>query len=49
MTQCNSVNVKFSNSQVDKLKSATKHETGLTLGLSSSVIGNSNDETNFLH
>ena len=47
MTQCNSLNVKLSNSQLKKLKSAAKNETGVVLRLSSNMIGD--DETNFLH
>ena len=47
MTQYNSLNVKLSNSQLNKLKSAIKNETDVVLTLSSNVIGNSNDETNF--
>ena len=46
MTQCNFLNVKMSNSQLNKLKSGTKHSTEVTLNLSSNVIGNSNSETN---
>ena len=46
MTQYNTLNVKLSNSQLDKLKSAIKNRTEVTLNL---LIGNSNDETNFLH
>ena len=49
MTQYNSVNVKLSNSQLDKQKSAIKSETGVTLRLSSNRIGESNDETNYPH
>ena len=49
MTQYNSLNVKLSNSQLNKLKSAIKNETDVILRLSSNMIGNSNDETNFLH
>ena len=49
MTQYNSLNVKLSNSQLNKLKSAIKIETEAVLRLSSNVIGNPNDETNFLH
>ena len=49
MTQYNTLNVKFSNSQLNKLKSAIKKGTEVTLNLLSSLIGNSNDETNFLH
>ena len=47
MTQYNSLNVKLSNSQLNKLKSAIKIETEVVLKLSSNMIGNSNDETNF--
>ena len=49
MTPCNSVNVKLSNSQLNKLKSAIKNDTDVILGLSSTMIGNSGDETNFPH
>ena len=48
MTQCNSLNVKLSNSQLNKLKSAIKIETVIVLRLSSNMIGNSDDEINFL-
>ena len=41
MTQCNSLNVKLSNSQFGKLKSAIKNETDVVLRLSSNMIGNS--------
>ena len=47
MTQYNSLNVKLSNSQLDKLKSSIKNETDVVLRISSSMIGNSNDNTNF--
>ena len=47
MTQYNTLNVKVSNSQLNKLKSAIKNGTGVTLNLSSNSIGNSNYETNF--
>ena len=47
MTQYNSLNVKLSNSQLNKLKSAIKNETKIILRLSSNVIGNSGYETNF--
>ena len=46
MTQDNSLNVKLSNSQLNKLKSAIKNETEVVLRLSSNMIGNSDDETN---
>ena len=49
MTQCNSLNIKLSNSQLNKLKSAIKNETDLVLRLSSNMVGNSVDETNFPH
>ena len=49
MTQYNSSNVKLSNSQLYKLKSAIKKETDVVLRLSSNMIGNSDDETNFPH
>ena len=49
MTQCNSLNVKLSNSQLNKLKSAIKNGTDVILRLSSNMIGNSDDQTNFPH
>ena len=47
MNQHNSLNVKLSNSKLNKLKSAIKNETDVILRLSSNMIGNSDDETNF--
>ena len=47
MTQYNSLNVKLSNSQLNKLKPAIKNETAVVLRLSSNMIGD--DETNFPH
>ena len=47
MTQYNSLNVRLSNSQLNKLKSAIKNESEVVLKLSSSMIGN--NETNFCH
>ena len=44
MTQYNSLNVKLSNSQLNKLKSAMKNETEVVLRLSSNMIDD--DETN---
>ena len=41
------MNVKLSNSQLNKLKSAIKNETDVVLRLSSNMIGNSGDNTNF--
>ena len=49
MTQYNSLNVKLSDSQLSKLKSAIKNETDVVLRLSSNMIGNSDDNTNFPH
>ena len=49
MTQYNSLNVKLSNSQLNKLKSPIKNETDVVLRLSSNMIANSDDETNFPH
>ena len=49
MTQYKILNVKLSNSQLNKLNSAIKNETEVTLNLSSNLIRNSNDETNFTH
>ena len=45
MTQYNSLIVKLSNSQLNKLKSPIKNKTELDLRLSSNMIGD--DETNF--
>ena len=47
MIHYNTLNVKLSNSQLNKLKSKIKNGTEVTLNLSSNLIGNSNDETNF--
>ena len=47
MTQFNSLNLKLSNSQLDKLKSTMKNETEVVLRLSSNMIVDSNDKTNF--
>ena len=49
MTQYNSLNIKLSNSQLNKLKSAVKNKTDIVLRLSSNIIGNSNDKVNFPH
>ena len=49
MTQYNSLNIKLSNSQLHKLKSAIKNETDVVLRLSSNMIHNSDDNTNFAH
>ena len=47
MNQYNILNVKRSNSQLNKLKSGIKNDTEVTLKLSSNVAGDSNDENNF--
>ena len=47
MTQYSSI--QLSNSQLNKLKSATKNESEVALRLSSNKIGNSDNETNFSH
>ena len=49
MIQYNSLNVKLSNSQLSKLKSAIKSEIDVALRLSSNMISNSDDKTNFPH
>ena len=47
MTQYNGLNVKLSNSQLSKLKSAIKSESDVVLRLSSNMIGD--NKTNFPH
>ena len=49
MTQGNRINVKLSNSQINKFKSAIKNAAEVTLKLSSNMIGDSYDQTNFQH
>ena len=49
MTQYNRVNVKLSNSQLNKLKSAIKNENDVVIRLSPNMISDSNDKTNFPH
>ena len=49
MSQCNILNVKLPNSQFNKLKSGIKNDTQVPINLSSSPVGESNDETNYLH
>ena len=49
MTQYNSLNVKLSNSQLNKLNAAIKIESDVVLRISSSMVGNSNGNTNFPH
>ena len=50
MTQCSTLNVKWSNSQLNKLKSGTtKNVNEVTLNFSWNVIGNSNKEHKNTH
>ena len=49
MTQYNSLNVKLSNSQLNKLKSSIKNESDVVLRIWSNMVSNSNDNTNFPH
>ena len=49
MIHYNTLNVKLSNSQLSKLKSGIQNGTEVTLNILSSVVGDSNNETNFLH
>ena len=46
MIQYNTLNVKLSNSKINKLKSGIKNDTEMTL---SNVVDDSNDENNFPH
>ena len=47
MTQHNRVNVKLSTSQLNRLKSTITNENEVAIKLSPSMIGDSNDKTNF--
>ena len=49
MTQYNHLNTNLSNSQLNKLKSAIKNKNDVVIRLSHSMIGGSNDKTNFPH
>ena len=49
MTQDNTLNVKLSNSQLNKLKTGIKNGTEVTLNLSINVIGDSNGAINLPH
>ena len=49
MTQCNTLNVKLSNLQLNKLKSGIINGTEVTLKVSSDVVSDFNDEINFPH
>ena len=47
MSQYNTLNIKLSNLQLNKLKSGIKNGIAVTLNLSSNLNENSNNETNF--
>ena len=49
MTQYNTLNIKLFDFQLNKLKSGIKNGSKVILNLSSNMIGDSNDEANFLH
>ena len=49
MTQYETLNIRFSNLQPNKLKSRIKNGTEVTLKISSHVVGDSNDDNNFPH
>ena len=49
MNQYNTIYLKLSNSQLNKRKSGIKNGTEVILSLSSKVIANYNDATNFPH
>ena len=49
MTQYNSLNVKLSNSQLNKFKSAIKNETGVVLTLSSNMVGDNETHYQLIH
>ena len=49
MIQYNSLNLKLSNSHLDKLKAAIEDGTEVVLRLSSNMIGDSDDKINFPH
>ena len=47
MTQYNNLNLKMSNSQLNKLKSGIKNSTEVTSKLNSNFVGDSNDDNIF--
>ena len=49
MTRYNTLNVILSYSQLNKLKLGIKNGTEVTFKISSKVVGDSNDENNFLY
>ena len=49
MTQYNTLNVKLSNSKLKKFQSGIQNGTEVTLNISLTAVGESNDEANFPH
>ena len=49
MTKQNTLNIRLSNLQLNKLKSGIKSGYEVNLNVSSNLIGYSKDETNFPH
>ena len=49
MTEYSSLNIKLSNSQLNKLKSSIKNETDVVLRILSNMAGNSGENINFPH
>ena len=49
MTQCNTLNIRFSNLQHNKFKFGTENGTELTLRVSSNVVWDSNDKNKSPH
>ena len=49
MTEYSTLSLWLSNLQLNKLKSQIKNGTEVILNISSNLIGNSNDKTNFPH
>ena len=49
MAQYNTLNVKLSNSKLKKFQSGIQNGTEVTLNISLTAVGESNDEANFPH
>ena len=49
MTQYKTLNVKLSNSKLKKFQSGIQNGTEVTLNISLTAVGESNDEANFPH
>ena len=47
MTEYNTLNIKLFNLQLEKSKSGIRNSTEVTFNLSSNLVSDSNDETNF--